>query len=68
MLELADLVAARWPVPVHFQGADANADERWNVSIARARGDLGYEPAYTARAAVERLLAGIPAGSVSSPA
>jgi len=66
MRELAELVAARWPVPVRFEGADRLEGERWNISIGRARADLGYRPAYTARAAVERLLAGIAAGSVSS--
>lgn len=60
MRELAELVAVRWPVPVRFAGDDPNASERWNVSIARARADLGFTPAYTARATIERLLTAIP--------
>jgi UDP-glucose 4-epimerase len=60
MRELAGLVAGRWPVPMRFEGVDALADERWNVAIDRARADFGYDPAHSARAAVERLLAAIP--------
>jgi UDP-glucose 4-epimerase len=60
MRELADLVASRWRAPVRFAGDDPNGDERWNLSIDRARRDFGYRPEHTARAAVERLLAAIP--------
>lgn len=60
MRELAELIAARWPVPIRFEGDDPNAGERWKISIARAAADLGYAPMYTARSAIERLLAAIP--------
>ena len=56
MRELAELIAARWPVPVRLEGEDANGDERFNIAIDRARTDFKYEPQYTARAAIERLL------------
>lgn len=56
MRELAELIAARWPVPVRLEGDDPNAGERWNIAIDRARADLGYQPRYTARGAVERLV------------
>jgi UDP-glucose 4-epimerase len=60
MRELASLIAAQRPVPIQFEGDDPSASERWDVSVARAGADLGYAPKYTARAAIERLLAAIP--------
>ncbi len=60
MRDLAQLIGAAFKVDVTFQGTDPLEEERWNVSIARARAHLGYEPAYSSRTAIETLLSRIP--------
>jgi UDP-glucose 4-epimerase len=59
MLDLANLIAARWGAPVAFEGADATEGERWNISIDKARTGLGFRPQFTARSVVEGLLAAL---------
>jgi UDP-glucose 4-epimerase len=59
MLDLAYLIATKWDVRTVLQGSDANEGERWNISIDKARRGLGYRPQFTARSAIERLLASL---------
>src|SRR5579859_4655407 len=44
MLELAELIANNWGTEIILQGEDINEEECWNISISRARQELGYEP------------------------
>lgn len=53
---LAKHLAYRFSVPVKFQGGDINEGDRWNISIAKAKSDLGYIPNHTSIQAVNRLL------------
>ena len=60
MRQLAELIARRWNSSVVLGGVDPLAKDSWNISIDKARRDLGFAPQYSARAAIEKLLASIP--------
>lgn len=43
-LDVARLIARRYGVKIEFSGVDQDEEVAWNVSVERARSDLGYIP------------------------
>jgi UDP-glucose 4-epimerase len=55
MHELANTIAQFRQTPVESVGTDPNEDDRWRLSLERARVELGYTPKQTGREAIENL-------------
>ena len=62
MLELARLIARQSNAKLNFHGEDCNEAESWNISIEKTRRELGYNPLFTSRTAIERLLSTLDGG------
>lgn len=56
MLEIAKLVAKKYKVKILHEGTDLNEEERWNISIEKARKHLNYNPKFSSREAIESFL------------
>jgi len=56
MLELAQLITTKFGNKYEFANIDENENDRWNVSISKAREQLLFKPQYTSREAIEKLL------------
>ncbi len=56
MRDLAQTIAAFRSTPIVFDGVDPNENDRWELSLDRARNDLGYTPKQSGRQAIESLL------------
>jgi UDP-glucose 4-epimerase len=56
MRDLAQRIAARRNTPIVFQGTDANEHDRWELSLEKARRELGYVPGLSGPQAIEALL------------
>lgn len=54
--EVARLIASRYDVPLEYHGVDPQEKDAWNVSIARARYALGYEPTLSSLDAIRTLI------------
>ncbi len=55
MLELAKLIGRFRRSAIVLDGLDSNESERWELSLDRARNDLGYMPKIPGRIAIEQL-------------
>jgi len=56
MQDLANQIARGFGVSVEHQGADINADDRWNIDIEKATSVLGYHPKFTSAGAIQALI------------
>jgi UDP-glucose 4-epimerase len=56
MRDLAQMIAGFRNTPIVFEGVDPNADDRWDLSLEKARTDLGYTPKLSGAEAIESLL------------
>lgn len=56
MLELAQLIAVYFKNKFDCINVDENEQDRWNISIEKAKMHLGYQPIYTAKDAIMGLL------------
>lgn len=56
MLELAEVIAARLDGRIMHVGRDAYEEDRWNISIEKAKREMGYRPRYTSTDIVNKLL------------
>jgi UDP-glucose 4-epimerase len=55
MRELAGAIASFRNTPITYEGKDVNEDQRWEISIDKARADFGYQPRYSGKQAVMKL-------------
>jgi len=56
MNELAELIAKKFDAEIFHTGNDINEDDRWNISVEKARKDLDFKPFYTSKSCIDRLL------------
>jgi len=56
MRDLAQTIAGMRNTPIVFEGVDPNEDDRWELSLEKAREHLGYAPKISGPAAIESLL------------
>lgn len=57
MKDLAEIIATRFKqVRVEFLGNDSNENDRWNISINKARQELDYAPQFTVQKILSELL------------
>jgi UDP-glucose 4-epimerase len=56
MRDLAQAIAVFRNTPIVFDGVDPNENDRWELSLDRARQELGYAPKQSGRQAIEFLL------------
>jgi nucleoside-diphosphate-sugar epimerase len=56
MKELAELIAKRFDAEIFHTGNDMNEDDRWNISVEKAKKDFDYKPYYTSKSCIIRLL------------
>ena len=56
MLDLAKMISEKFSNQYQFIGEDVNENDRWNISIEKAKQQLNYLPNYTSTQAITNLL------------
>lgn len=56
MLHVAQLITKKFGNSFEFVGTDINEDDRWNISIEKAKKELNYNPNYTSTTILQQLL------------
>lgn len=56
MLKLAKMITNKFQNEFEFSGLDENENERWNISIEKAKKYLNYEPMYSSENVINTLL------------
>jgi UDP-glucose 4-epimerase len=56
MKRLAEIIAKHFNVPINFSGADPLENDRWNISIAKARRDFNFSVTLTPEEMIRKVL------------
>ncbi len=56
MLDLAELIANRFQTTIASSGIDEQENDRWNISINKAKKELDYSPKYTSISCIETMI------------
>ena len=56
MLDLAKMISDKFSNQYQFSGEDVNENDRWNISIEKAKQQLNYLPKYTSTQVITTLL------------
>jgi len=56
MVKLARLITTKFRNKYEFSGIDENENDRWNISIDKAKRHLNYNPEYTSESVISTLL------------
>ena len=56
MVDLAEMITAKFKNQYEFIGIDENEDDRWNISIKKAQKLIAYSPQFTSREVILNLL------------
>lgn len=59
MLALAQLITKKFNNNIELIGTDVNENDRWNISIEKARKELNYQPKFTSKEIIVELLKNI---------
>lgn len=59
MMEVAELIAAKFKTTIQKCGIDINENDKWNVSIEKAKNELSYHPEYSSKQVILNLLQNI---------